>query len=55
MLICDLPNEADSLELLQNVIEIWLTIREFSLAGKLFEDYRVLQISNHRFIVLMAT
>ena len=31
MLICDLPNEVESLELLQNVIEIWFTVRGFSL------------------------
>ena len=40
MLIYGLPNEAECLELLQNVIEIWFTIRGFSLAGKQFEDYK---------------
>ena len=48
MLIYDLPNEADSLELLQNVIEIWFTIRGFCLAGKLFEDYKKASKSNVR-------
>ena len=46
MLICDLPNKAECLELLQNVIEIWFTVRGFSLAGKLFEDYKKATKSN---------
>ena len=48
MLICNLPNEAECLELLQNVIEIWFTVRGFSLAGKLFEDYEKATKSNVR-------
>jgi len=48
MLICDLSNEAECLELLQNVIEIWFTVRGFSLAGKLFEDYKKATKSNVR-------
>ena len=40
MLICDLHDEAKSFELLQDVIEVWFTIRGFTIAGKLFEDYK---------------
>ena len=40
MQVCDLHVEAESLELLQDVIRVWFTIRGFSIAGKLFEDYK---------------
>ena len=39
-LISDIPEESHSLELLREVIELWFTIRGFSVANKLFEDYK---------------
>ena len=48
MLICDLHDEAKSFELLQDVIGVWFTIRGFTIAGKLFEDYKKATKSNVR-------
>ena len=48
MLICDLHDEAKSLQLLQDVIEVWFTIRGFCVAGKLFEDYKKATKTNVR-------
>lgn len=48
MLICDLHDEAESFELLQDVIGVWFTIRGFTIAGKLFEDYKKATKSNVR-------
>jgi len=39
-LIADFQNESDSLQLLQEAINLWHTIRGFSVASKLFEDYK---------------
>ena len=48
MLICDLHDKAESFELLRDVIGVWFTIRGFSIAGKLFEDYKKATKSNVR-------
>ena len=47
MLICNLHDEAKSLQL-QDIIEVWFTIRGFSVAGKLFEDYKKATKTNVR-------
>ena len=39
-LVSDISDEAHSLELLREVIELWFTIRGFSIANQLFEDYK---------------
>ena len=39
-LISEIPEEAQSLELLREVIDLWFTIRGFSVANKLFEEYK---------------
>ena len=39
-LISDISEEAHSLELLREVIELWFMIRGFSVANQLFEDYK---------------
>ena len=48
MLVCDSHDEAESFELLQDVIGVWFTIRGFSIAGKLFEQYKKATKSNVR-------
>lgn len=47
-LICDLHDDSKSMELLQDVIGVWFTIRGFSIAGKLFEDYKKVTKTNVR-------
>ena len=40
-LISDIADEVTSLALLKEVIDLWLTIRGFSIANRLFEEYKV--------------
>ena len=40
-LISDIPDEVTSLALLKEVIDLWFTIRGFSIAKRLFEIYKV--------------
>ena len=46
MLICDLHDEGESFELLQDVIGVWFTIKGFTIAGELFEGYKKATKSN---------
>ena len=39
-LAVDLPDEATSTELLQEVVKLWITIRGFSITSHLFEQYK---------------
>ena len=47
-LIADFQNETDSLQLLREAINLWHTIRGFSVASKLFEDYKKATKTNVR-------
>jgi len=47
-LIANLEEESDSLHLLQEAINLWCTIRGFSVASKLFEDYKKAAKTNVR-------
>ena len=40
MVTCDLDDEDLSVELLQHIIELWVTIRGFSAAGAWLEHYK---------------
>ena len=39
-LISEVPEEAHSLKLLREVIDLWFSIRGFSVANKVFEEYK---------------
>lgn len=39
-LISSVPEEADSLYLLREVIDLWFTVRGFSITNRLFEEYK---------------
>ena len=39
-LISEVPEEANSLKLLREVIDLWFSIRGFSVANKVFEEYK---------------
>ena len=38
--ISEIPEEAHSLKLLRDVIDLWFTIRGFSVTNRLFEEYK---------------
>ena len=40
-LISDIPDEVTSLALLKEVIDLWFTIRRYSIANRLFEEYKI--------------
>lgn len=40
ILAIDIRNEADGLELLKHIIELWLTIRGFSISKAWMDDYK---------------
>ena len=40
LLSVDIESEEEAVKLLKEVIGLWLTIREFSIAGTLIEQYR---------------
>ena len=46
MLSVDVDIEEDANELLVNIIDMWLTIRGFSIAGSLLEEYKRIAKTN---------
>ena len=40
MLSVDIDGEEESVELLRDIVELWLTIRGFSIAGQWMEIYK---------------
>ncbi|XP_065884922.1 uncharacterized protein [Dysidea avara] len=44
--ISDIADEVTSLALLKEVIDLWFTIRGFSVANRLFEDYKIASKAN---------